>query len=541
MKARWIWAAAVAAMVWGAGAGAEELCTEAVKTRSGLVRGAAEAGTATCVWRGIPYAAPPVGDLRWKAPAPAPAWPGVREAVEWGHPCMQHGALTGLGDFKKEMSEDCLYLNVWRPARAGKFPVMVWIHGGGYHTGFGHMPLYRGDRLAQAGDVVVVSINYRLNIFGFLAHPALRNEDAHGSTGGYGTMDQAFALQWVHDNIAGFGGDPANVTIFGESAGGQSVCTMLATPLARGLFQRAIFESGGGNSSFRLDDAYAIGRASFKQAGCEDGDLACMRRVPAKRLLEKAGGSMVKAFDWLPCEDGWVLTASPVDMIQAGDFNRVPVMAGTNLDEFARAINLIPKYFFAPASQYEKLIRAMGATPEEAARLVELYPLSEFNNRPRNALGRAFAADAVLTCPVRSSIAALAGQGEPAYLYRFEYRGMKHEKIMGCFHGAEVPFVFGSLDRPPMTAFYDETNLDQARALSRTMQSYWINFAKTGDPNGPGLSAWERFEPDRQRVQVLDTLIKSEPYPLAARCDFWDGYHESRVKLMNHLLKELNL
>ena len=543
MRPRRLFLAAMAAMTAiGTGAKAQELCVAAVKTSSGQVRGAAEKETATCVWRGIPYAAFPVGQLRWKAPQPAPAWSGVRDAIAWGHPCLQKGALTGLGQFKKDMSEDCLVLNVWRPAKPGKFPVMVWIHGGGYHTGVGHMPIYWGDRLAQAGEVVVVSINYRLNIFGFMAHPKLREEDPHGSTGGYGTMDQAFALNWVHDNIEGFGGDPANVTIFGESAGGWSVSTMLATPLARGLFQRAIFESGAANASRGLEDAYQIARGSFQKAGCDFNDLECMRRIPARRLLDRAAGTMVRAFDYLPCEDGWVLKASPKEMIRAGDFNRVPVMGGTNLDEFARVINLISKFYFTLPSQYEKQIHhSMGATPEEAKKLAELYPLAEFHNRPRQALGTMFATDAALTCPARSSLSALAGQGVPAYLYRFEYQGMKHEKILGCFHGAEIPFIFGSLDRPPMTVFYDAGNLAQAQELGRVIQSYWINFAKTGDPNGHGLPAWEKFEPGRQRVQVLDTNVRNEPYPVAERCDFWDGYSQPYIEVINGLLKQLNL
>lgn len=543
MRPRRLFLAAMAAMLaFGAGARAEELCIAAVKTSSGLVRGAPEPETAACVWRGIPYAAPPVGRLRWKAPEPAPSWSGVREAAEWGHPCMQKGALTGMGEFKKEMSEDCLFLNVWRPAKLGKFPVMVWIHGGGYHTGFGHLPTYWGDRLAAAGDVVVVSINYRLNIFGFMAHPGLREEDPHHSTGGYGAMDQVFALTWVHDNIENFGGDPANVTIFGESAGGWSVCSLLATPLARGLFHRAIFESGAANASRGLEEAYQIARGSFQKAGCDFNDLTCMRRLPAPRLLDRAAGSMVRAFDYLPCEDGWVLKASPVDMIRSGDFNRVPVLAGTNLDEFARAIYLVPQLYFTPPSQYEKQIHhRLGATPEEAKRLAELYPLAEFNHRPREAYGRMFAADAALTCPVRSSLSALALQGCPAYLYRFEYQGLKYSRVLGCFHGAEIPFVFNSLARSSMTSLHDVNNLAEAQALSRIIQGYWINFAKTGDPNGNGLPVWEKFDPQNQRVQVLDTRVRNEPYPAAERCDFWDGYSQPYIEVINRLLKLLNL
>lgn len=535
-------AAMIAVMAFGAGVRAQDLCVTEVETSSGLVRGSREKETDTCVWKGIPYAAPPVGNLRWKAPQPAPSWSGVLEATEYGSPCLQKGWFTGLGELKHDMSEDCLYLNVWRPAKPGKFPVMVWIHGGGYQTGTGHLENYWGDRLAQAGDVVVVSINYRLNIFGFMAHPSLREEDPHRSTGGYGTMDQAFALKWIQENIEAFGGDPSNVTIFGESAGGWSVCTMLATPLARGLFHRAIFESGAANASRSLDEAYEITRESFKKAGCDFNDLECMRSIPAERLLEKAAGSMARAFDYLPCEDGWVLKASPQEMIRAGDFNRVPVMGGSNLDEFAKLINLIPRYYFAMPFQYEKKIRrGMGATPEEAEKLVELYPLAEFKNSPRKAMGRMYAADAALTCPVRSSIEELADQGVPAYLYRFEYTGMKYRKILGCFHSAEIAFIFASLDRSfSKTLYKEDDNLPQAQELSRIIQAYWVNFAKTGDPNGKGLPQWQRFETDRQRIQILDTTVKNQPYDMTERCDFWEDYSMPYIETINRLLEQLN-
>jgi len=520
---------------------ARDICIDPVMTGSGLVQGLAETDTATCAWKGIPYAQPPVGELRWKAPRPAPSWAGIRAAHEWGHRCMQKGALGGPSRSGEDMSEDCLYLNVWRPAKPGNFPVMVWIHGGGYHTGASHEPAYWGDRLSEAGDVIVVSTNYRLNIFGFMAHPGLREEDPHGSTGGYGTMDQAFALKWVHDNIEVFGGDPAHVTIFGESAGGASVCSMIATPLARGLFHRAIFQSGSGNSSRSLDYAFQLARESFAKAGCEFNDLECMRQMPADRLLEKAAVSMLDSFDYFPCEDGWVLRATPEQMIRSGDFNRVPIMVGSNLDEFARAVNLIPRYYFILPSRYERYIHhRLGATPEEAKRLIELYPLDEFGNRPRRALGRMYASDAVLTCTVRSSASAIAEQGLPAYLYRFEYQGMKYAKFLGSFHGAEIPFIFGALDRPPASELFNEKNLAEARKLSRTMQGYCLNFAKTGDPNGDGLPAWERFDPAGQRVQILDTTVQNEPHPAAERCDFWDGYSQPYIQVINGLLKELN-
>jgi len=506
---------------------ADSLCSEPVETNSGLVRGQAETETATCVWRGVPYAAPPVGMLRWKAPQPTPPWSGVRDTTQFGHICMQRG---GEG-----MSEDCLYLNIWRPAKSGSFPVIVFIHGGGYHGGSGNL---RGDRLSQAGDVVIVSINYRLNIFGFMAHPKLRKASPHNSTGGYGAMDQAYSLKWVQENIEAFGGDPENVTIFGQSAGGQSICSMIATPLARGMFQRAIFQGGGGQAAYELEQAYEIARGSFEKAGCGFDDIDCMLDMPADGLLAKAAGHISKAFDYYPCIDGYVLTGTPQEMIEAGDFSRVPVLAGSNLDEFAMAVNLVPKYFFAMPFQYEnKIIKGMGATPEEAKRLTELYPLSDFGNRPNRAMARMYAADAALTCPMRSSVAAIVDQGLPAYLFKFEYKGMKYGKVLGSFHGAELPFIFGELDRDRL---YNSHNIEEAQELGRIIQGYWLNFAKTGDPNGEGLPEWKRFDSDEQRIQILDVEVRNVPHPDAEKCDFWDGYSTPYTELVNLLLDQLD-
>jgi len=233
----------IAVLASVASAAAGDLCSEPVPTQSGLVQGHSIADTATCAWLGVPYVAPPVGELRWKAPQPMPAWTGVREAVSYGDRCMQKPWLgIKKAHHEKGMSEDCLYLNIWAPQKSGKFPVMFWIHGGGFNFGSGSG--YPGDRLAAFGDVLVVTINYRLSVFGFLASPELRGEDPNASTGSYGSLDQVAALRWVHDNIAKFGGDPGNVTIFGESAGGWAICHLLASPLAAGLFQRAILESG---------------------------------------------------------------------------------------------------------------------------------------------------------------------------------------------------------------------------------------------------------------------------------------------------------
>ncbi len=519
-----------AALLIGAGrAGAEDLCAEPVRTGAGMVRGAAEAATGTCAWKGIPFAAPPVGELRWKAPRPPAPWSGVRDALEFGDRCMQKGvmALENLAS-KQGMSEDCLYLNVWRPQKSGTFPVMVWIHGGGYVGGASSTPMYWGDRLSQAGDVVVVSANYRLNVFGFLALAALRAEDAHGSVGSYGSLDQVAALKWVHDNIAAFGGDPNNVTIFGESAGGFSICTMLATPLAKGLFQRAILESGGCDVSADLGPGYEQGDSIAANLGCKPDDLACLRGLSAKKVEDKGAAGLMTGMGFMPHHDGYLLTATPLAMIRAGDYNRVPFMAGSNRDEFGQAMKLKKDLRNVKPADYEQaLIDVIGIPPEDAAKLVKLYPLRDYGNRPVEAYGRMLGADASLACPTYEGLLAAARQQQDTYYYRFEYDDYKLGKYMGAAHAMEIPFIFDSFDRLPMSLFYDQKNVGPARALGRIIQGYWLNFAKTGDPNGQGLPEWTAFNPDTQMVQVLDTAVRSEHAPNIARCAFWDEFSKT--------------
>lgn len=517
-------------------AGVSDICAEPVATGSGQVRGMSEKASAACVWRGIPYAAPPVGERRWQSPAPMPAWSGVREATRWGNRCMQKGIfkLEALED-GRPFSEDCLYLNIWRPKKGGTFPVMFWVHGGGYTGGAGNTPMYYGDRLAAAGDVVVVTFNYRLNVFGFFAHPEQRAEDPHQATGGQGSLDQVAALRWVHDNIKNFGGDPDNVTIFGESAGGFSICTLLATPLTKDLFHRAIMESGGCNVSADLEPGFKFAEDTAPKFGCRADDLACLRRVPAKELLEKASGGMGGP-DHVPHHDGYLLSGTPLSMIQSGNYNHVPFIAGTNRDEFGGAMKLKSELRKTPPSNYvEELGLFFKLSPEEARELAALYPLSEFNNRPVVAFGRMFGVDAAMACPTYDAAVAAAGRQPEVYLYRFDYDEMALGKYTGALHSYEIPFVFDNLDRMPMNLLYHRKNLVAARPLQKIIQGYWLNFAKTGDPNGPGLPVWPRFNPAGQLLQVLDTNPRAQPAGISNRCAFWGRYsqkHHSALEIM---------
>ena len=334
-------------------ASAEDLCADPVGTAQGKVSGMSDAKEPVCVYKGIPYAAPPVGRLRWRPPQAPEKRTEFLKADKFSAECIQSDS-DYPGVTASPRSEDCLYLNIWRPKKSGPFPVMVWIHGGSLTSGSGIVPIYWGDRLASQKAVVVVTINYRLAWLGFLAHPDLSLEDPKGSSGNYGLLDQIEALKWVKQNIASFGGDPNNVTIFGESAGGWSVCNLLGSPLAAGLFAKAIIESGGCDMVATLDKGYKIGEKFVKEAGCEFRDpIPCLRGKTAEeiQLALKATKEKEKAekqnepkknssllegaasFDWIPHIDNWTLDATPIEAIRSGKFNQAPLLVGTNRDE----------------------------------------------------------------------------------------------------------------------------------------------------------------------------------------------------------------
>jgi len=503
-------------------------CNSPVVTKSGLVAGKKEDNADVCVWKGIPFAAPPVGELRWRAPQPMPKWEGVREAKEFGHRCMQKGIFKlEVATSKEGMSEDCLYLNVWRPkSQEGlrPIPVMFWIHGGGYTGGSANTPMYWGDRLAEQGNVVVVSTNYRLNVFGFFSSPALAEEDHNKSVGNYAILDLIAALKWVHDNISNFGGDPNNVTIFGESAGGFAVCTLLATPLGKGLFHKAILESGGCTASESLEQGYEHGKEIARNLGCDEKDLKCLRAIPAKTLLEKGSGGMMQRGS-VPHHDGYVLKDTPLSMIEAGNYNRVPFMAGSCRDEFGNTLRLMKRFKKIQPENYEQgLIDEFNVPPEDAKKLVQLYPLSEFHNRPVEAYGRMFGADASLGCPTYLGLLAVSKQQQDTYHYRFDYDEMALGKYFGAAHSFEIPFIFDAFDRMPMNLLYTRKNTAQAKALGKIIQAYWVNFAKTGNPNGEGLPFWSPFRADSQQTQILDREIKTEAGTFKERCEFLNDY-----------------
>jgi len=535
LQKKTIIALALAAIFIAQDAMAQDICTAPVKTESGLLKGADETSTRTCVWRGVPFAAAPIGDLRWKAPQPAKNWGGVREAASWGHRCMQTGLMDKFNvDPSGAMSEDCLFLNIWRPKKDGKFPVMVWIHGGAYTGGTANTPMYWGDRLSEAGGVVVVTINYRLNVFGFLALPALAKEDPNKSTGSYGSLDQVAALKWVQKNIANFGGDPGNVTIFGESAGGQSVYTLVASPLAKGLFQRAIVESGRSDASLSLETGFGHGKTIAKQFGCDEGDLSCVRKIPAQKLLEVVKGGL-EGSSFQPHHDGYFLEGTARSMISSGKYNRVPVLAGSNKNEID-IFSAFRRELRSPKPEdYQKLLQELlEVQAPEAHRIQSAYPLSMFENSPKNAFGR-MATDFRMGCPTYTGLTAASKFQGDLYYYRFDFSDIRLGEYLGAVHTLEIPFVFNTMDRMPMKALLKNQNSAEMAKLSRTMQGYWVNFARTGNPNGPGLPDWPGFELKSQTMMVFDKTVRPMPSGIADRCALWDDYsknHPGKIELL---------
>ena len=527
---------------------ADDFCRQEVPTAQGAVTGVPSPTDGVCVYRGVPYAAPPVGNLRWRAPQLAPARPYVYAATDFGPICMQGGNGEEIDIHKKvwpRKSEDCLYLNVYRPQKSGVFPVMFWIHGGSYTSGAGSGQLYWGDKLAAAQDVVVVTINYRLGMYGFMSHPELAAEDEHHSTGNYGMLDQVGALQWVKENIAGFGGDPQNVTIFGESAGGWSVCTLVASPLAAGLFQKAVIESGGCDAVHTLADSYRNANEVIRRAGCKGADpIACLRRLTPEGIEaafaataareKKTQKRKTRGFKmpdpkamaagakkgWLPTIDGWALTDRPVNLIRSGKYNQTPLMAGSNRDELKLFTLAVPAIQFVPKFAIDSFSRQMFGR-EKADYLAKLYPWPSRRYRlPMDATLDALG-DMALGCKTWEAAAGAAPYAQ-VYYYRFDYDNHLAPHLLGAAHGIEIPFVFGNVVREPASMFFVGPQNAQAKKLSDLMMAYWANFARTGNPNGGSLPQWGRYTTADPQRMVLDwPLQPSAPTDNIKKCEFW--------------------
>jgi para-nitrobenzyl esterase len=495
-----------------------------VQVTGGRVAGMVTSGIAS--FKGIPFAAPPLGELRWRAPQPVKPWTGVKQATTYASSCMQDAMFEKLFGATSGLSEDCLYLNVWTPAKSATdaLPVMVWIYGGGFVGGMTGIPAYDGARLAEKG-IVLVSVAYRVGVFGFLAHPALSKESGKGS-GNYGLQDQIAGLRWVKENIARFGGDPSRVTIFGESAGGIAVSMLAASPAARGLFHRAISESGGsfapprysnegGQSVPPLRVAEASGQKFLMKLGA--ADIAAARALPAEKVQAAQGPGLAATDTFWPGFDGDVLPGDQYELYVAGRFNDTPVLIGTNSDEGAM--------FAAPGAtpeRFESAVRAGYGKYAEA--ILAAYP----HGTPQEAAqaekdifrDSTFAWHTWAWARLHSQ----KGTGK-AYVYYFDHRTSR--SVNGANHGDDIAYVFRNLNvggvlGPPVPTRPEDI------AMSDLVSSYWVNFAKTGDPNGAGLPVWPAFTPSDQRAMHLDATSSARAVPNLTPLKALDAYYAWR-------------
>jgi len=504
----------------------QELCTKPVKTNYGLVKGTIEAESKTCVWKGIPYAEPPLGELRWKAPKPPSKWDGVKETKEFGSPCFQYGGMMAIMDCEKIGdligSEDCLSLNIWRPiTNEQNLPVFFWIHGGGNFVGQSAMSLYYGGNFAFKNNMVFVSINYRLGPMGWFNHPALKTGDQLDDSGNYAVLDIIQALRWVKENIAYFGGDPNNVTIAGESAGAGNVYTLVSSPLAKGLFQKAIAQSGAPQAGSK-EKAEEHAQSILYKLVIKDG-LAKDEKEAEKLITQKDNQWIANYLRGKSAEeiylayetgifgrlkgfrgtfvDGVVLVESPKQSLEKGNYNQVPFLVGSNQEELKLFLPLlIGKLDEKGLCQLDKEVDPNNMKIKLTEYVSPLYlpiysALSYLGSKGFQKMGVDIPADL------------MSNYQKEIYAYRFEWKQEPEpaDFVFGAAHAMEIPFVFGNfqMDKDSALRFaWSEANKPGREELSNRMSTYWANFAKTGNPNGPGLPEWKAWsqEPGKNRM-----------------------------------------
>lgn len=525
------WLALVGATALLAACGGRAADPTVVTIDSGTLQGASADGVLS--YKGIPYAAPPVGNLRWRPPQAVSAWSGIRPANAFGKDCMQTASPYDPQAITTVPSEDCLVLNVWRPASGApardSLPVMVYIHGGAYTSGAGSGTFIEGSQFAKQG-VVLVTINYRLGRFGFFAHPALSAEQPNELLGNYGYMDQLAALQWVQRNIAAFGGNPANVTVFGESAGGESVHSLITTPLAKGLFQKAIVESGNGreNQVYRLylkPNAKAIGLSAeqigvaFAQSqGITDtgaSGLAALRALPADKVL--ANASLGTTYAGGPMIEGKLVVDEPAVQYAKGEFNPVGLMIGSNDKDLELG-------FVGNPQTKDDAYAIFGAANLAAAR-------AAFDPQGTATLAAVRSQINVVQLmhePARNAAAKIAAKGLPAYVYRFSYVAQSiRDKVSGATHAAEIPYVFSNL-----AAAYGTAVTSQDTSVAQLMTGYWAAFAKTGNPNGDGRPNWPAYSSAKNGLiefTAAGAATALEPDPWKAQLDLVQAYMDQKA------------
>lgn len=507
-----------------------------VKTKAGILRGVTEGDVS--VFKGIPFAAPPVGEFRWRPPQPVKPWDGVRDAKEYGPNCAQGGWGAAPGSISVGSSEDCLYLNLWTHANfkpESKMPVMVWIHGGGFTGGSGQNS---GDQFAKNG-VILVSINYRLGRLGHFAFPALSMEHPEEPKGSYAFMDQIAALQWVKENIAAFGGNPDNVTIFGFSAGGVSVHSLLSIPAAKGLFHKAIGESSGGRDGVltgrpinkeNADALYPVSAETIginfaKKHGIEGTDAAALAKLRALKVEEIVDGGQENDGQGGPriysgpILDGKFVTETSESAYKAGRQAKVPLMIGNCSAEIGGA-------FVSTSTTKEELFAQFGNLEAVAKAAFDPEGNKEFAE-----VQTKLNTDWVWGEPARFTAKSFVAAGEPAYMYQFGYvpAAMRERARYGAGHGSEVSYVFGSLNsRRGATEPTPEE-----KKLAQIMNAYWTNFAKTGNPNGDGLPVWPQYNPQNEEMLdvELDGKVVGKNDPRKARFDVVEKAFNSREKI----------
>ncbi|HEX5229065.1 MAG TPA: carboxylesterase family protein, partial [Bryobacteraceae bacterium] len=477
-----------------------------VQIDTGTISGASTGSPEVQVFKGIPYAAPPVGDLRWRAPKPAARWEGTRKGDEFGPVCMQGG--------NQKMSEDCLYLNVWTGAKSAseKLPVMVWIYGGGYYTGSGSQPMYDGEALAKKG-AVVVTFNYRLGPFGFFSYPELTKESDRRGAANFGVLDSIAALEWVKKNIARFGGDPKHVTIFGESAGAGMVANLLAIPQAKGLFVRAMGESSAWSTATiaplgTLAEGEAEGVKLADKLGAKS--LAELRAAPAE-AIQKAGRGQG------PVVDGWLITEDPSKVFAAGKQSDVPVLTGSNRDE---------SFGGNPKSAAEFVEQAHKRFGDLADAYLKIYPAGSDEEARESAF---YSGRDEMAFIMRNWAHLEEKPGKAkAYVYYFTEQPPRLPNARGPFapgphgsatHVSEILYAFGHLDN-------SRTWTDEDRKVADEMSSYWVNFARSGDPNSKGMAKWPVYDGHEQNVMIFGNVPEGKQAPSEAGLAFFQSYFD---------------
>ena len=510
------------ALAWISTASAQDV----VSIDTGRIQGATEAGVTS--FKGIPFAAPPVGQLRWRPPQPAARWSGVREATRYGADCMQLPFPTDAAPLGAAPSEDCLVTNVWVPEHHnGKLPVMVWIYGGGWVNGGSSPTVYDGSQFARQG-IAFVSFNYRLGRFGFFAFPALTKESKDGLLGNYGYMDIVAALQWVQRNIAAFGGDPQSVAVFGESAGGFAVHALMTSPLSQGLFQRAMVESGGGrlmlNSTGLREglngrpSAEQLGVAFANSKGILGDDAAALdklRALPAEAIVDGLNMASMEAADSTypgPMIDGKLVVGQMQTMYQEGKYRHVPLLLGANSMDIG-----LPH-----AKTNEELFAPFGVNAKAAEKAYDAAASTNFSD-----LSMKVAGDALMVEPARFVAQTVSSQGDPVWEYRFGYVvDSMRKQWPGTPHALEIPFVFDTVK-----AKYGAALTAEDEKIARETNTYWANFAKTGNPNGAGLPDWPRYH---KSDDMLMDFSESGP---VAKADPWKQRLDLTEQLASQQLK----